>query len=164
MTTRTPGSTDDGGARDYTSFEGDKTREGMGFAGVAEATRVDAPRPVTPASTIDPGAPVASAAPVEAAARERSEPIRVFSMKEHTARRQTEEHRAPLHIQLRSLAEVAGRRHDTPPAGLGHLAPPRDPAQAKTRHWRANAVWGLVVVALAAAIALAIWLVAGHGR
>jgi len=155
MTARGPGASDDGGARnpraprDYESFEGDKTREGMGFAGVAQASQAAA-RSVEPA------------APTEAAPSERSEPIRVFSMKDQTApQRQTHEHRAPLHVQLRSLAEIAGR-HDTPPAGMGRLAPPRDPGQAKTRRWRANAVWACVVVALAAAIALAIWLVAGR--
>ena len=160
MTARGPGASDDGAsrnpraARDYESFEGDKTREGMGFAGVAQA------RP----ATARPAEPVEPAAPTGVVRSEPSEPIRVFSMKDQTApQRQTNEHRAPLHIQLRSLAEVAGRR-DTPPAGMGRLAPPRDPVQAKTRRWRANAVWACVVVALAAAIALAIWLVAGRAR
>lgn len=49
-----------------------------------------------------------------------------------------------------------------PAAGLGRFAPPRDPAQAKTEHRRADAVWAGVVLALATAIVLSIWLAAGR--
>jgi hypothetical protein len=151
MSARAPQPTEDhapGAARAdaHESFEGDQTRQGMGFASVAEATQVDARRPVEPG------------APTELAPPERSEPIRVFSMKDRTApQRRPDAQRPPLHVQLRSLAEVA-RRNDTP---VGRLAPPRDPRQARARRLRGNLGWACVALGLAAAISLAIWLAAG---
>jgi hypothetical protein len=116
------------------------------------------------AATADGHAEVAGghAAVVVAAAAERSEPIRVFSMKDHTEvqQRRSEEHRVPLHVQLRSLAEVSGR-NDTP-VGLGRLAPPRDPRQARARRWRDNVVWACVAIVLATVIAVVVWLIAGR--
>jgi len=93
---------------------------------------------------------------------ERSEPIRVISMKDHgeAPKPRSEDPRVPLHVQLRSMAEVAGL-HDAP-VGLGNLAPPRDPRQARARRLRANVVWAGVAIVLACAIALAIWFVAGR--
>lgn len=117
---------------------------------------VEATPPVEPASSGEPAAPVARRRGLE-----RSEPIRVISMKEQTeaAQRRSDEGRVPLHVQLRSLAEVAG--HDTP-VELGRLAPPRDPRAARARHVRANVIWACVAIALAGAISLAIWLIAGR--
>lgn len=94
---------------------------------------------------------------------ERSEPIRMISMKDHAGapRRRSEEMHAPLHVQLRSMAEVSRRRHDTP-VGLGNLAPPRDPRQASARRLRADVGWACVAIALAGAISSAIWLIAGR--
>jgi hypothetical protein len=95
---------------------------------------------------------------------ERCEPIRVISMKDRAdasaPRNPPDQPRVPLHVQLRSLAEVAGLQD--PPAGLGHLAPPRDPRQARKRRQRANVAWGCVALVLACGISLAIWLVAGR--
>jgi len=93
---------------------------------------------------------------------ERSEPIRVISMKDHTeaAKPRAEDRRVPLHVQLRSMAEVAGL-HDAP-IGLGNLAPPRDPRQARARRLRDNMVWAGVAIVLACGIALAIWLIASR--
>lgn len=102
------------------------------------------------------------ATPTELTARpERSEPVRVISMK-HQAEagpRAPEEPRVPLHVQLRAIAEAAGV-HGT--AGLGRLAPPHDPRQARKRRRRANLAWAGVAVALAAGISIAIWLIAGR--
>jgi hypothetical protein len=101
------------------------------------------------------------AVPVPAAA-ERSEPIRVISMKNRPdTDRPRDPERAPLQVKLRSMAEVAGRRN-TPAAGLGHLAPPRDPREVRARRMRANVVWACVAIGLACAITLAIWLLAGR--
>ena len=112
------------------------------------------------------------ATPTEVTARiERSEPIaavppgeplRVFSMKdqaEGNMPRATAEPRVPLHVQLRAIAEVAGV-HEA--AGLGRLAPPHDPRQARKRRRLANLAWAGVAVALAAGISIAIWLIAGR--
>ena len=123
----------------------------------AAATRVDAPR----ALPGDPARPIEQATPTEVTARaERSEPIRVISMKDASAPRKprTDERRA-VQVQLRSIAEA--RRHDTP-VDLGHLAPPRDPRQARNRRLIDNVIWGSVAIMLACAIMLAIWFVAGR--
>jgi len=126
-----------------------------------DATEVT-PVPDKPAA-LDPDPPAEPAAPTELRQRlERSEPIRVTSMKDHAeaARPRNDDARVPLHVQLRSMAEVAGR-NDTP-VKLGNLAPPRDPRQARARRVRDNVVWACVAVVLACAISLAIWLVAGR--
>jgi hypothetical protein len=143
-----------GGTRPVEIFEQD-TEVGprSRFAPVEQATptHVDGP-PAVPAAAV----PLARGA-------ERSEPIRVISMKDQAepARRRSEEMHAPLHVQLRSIAEVSRRRHDTP-VGLGNLAPPRDPREARARRLRANVLWACVAILLAGAISLAIWLVAGR--
>jgi hypothetical protein len=113
------------------------------------------PAPIPVAAAPPPGVPVAVARGAQ-----RSEPIRVISMKDRaeTARPRDDE-RVPLHVQLRSIAEVAGM-HDSG-IGLGNLAPPRDPRQAHARRVRSNVVWACVAIALACAIMLAVWLVAG---
>lgn len=106
--------------------------------------------------------PVASApTPVEASLPiERSEPIRVISMKNRAqSEPRAEEPRVPLHVQLRSMAEVAGHGRS---AGLGRLAPPRDPQQARRRRQRDNVVWVCAAVILACAISLGIWFIAGR--
>ena len=89
----------------------------------------------------------------------RSEPIRVISMKDHAVAEPRVEDRVPLHVQLRSMAEVAG--HQTP-RELGRLAPPRDPSQVRASHRGANVLWVCAGLAIAAAITLAIWLLAGR--
>ena len=113
---------------------------------------------------------VESGAPTELAARpERSEPVRAISMKDQLDaehRRANEQRdqrnpRVPLHIQLRSMAQVSGR-HDAPVGGMGHLAPPRDARQARARRVRSNVVWAGVALALAGTISLAIWFIAGR--
>jgi len=107
-------------------------------------------------------APPEPGVPGERRRLERSEPIHVISMKDHTevAKPRSDDPRVQLQVHLRSMAEVAGR-NDTP-VKLGHLAPPRDPRQARARRVRANVVWACVAVALACAISLVIWLVAGR--
>jgi hypothetical protein len=106
--------------------------------------------------------PVEQATPTVVAARpERSAPIRVISMKNRAqSEPRADEARAPLHVQLRSMAEVAGTHGRA--AGLGHLAPPRDPQQARKRRQRDNVVWACAAIILACAISLGIWLIAGR--
>lgn len=101
---------------------------------------------------------------------ERSEPIVVISMKgpdQGAARgaKAPEEGaiQRPLQPRLRPLAEVSQRRAaaSTPPGGLGYLAPPRDPREARTRKWRDYVLWGSVVVMLAGVVMLGVWFLAG---
>ncbi|HEU4735185.1 MAG TPA: hypothetical protein VFT22_45150 [Kofleriaceae bacterium] len=110
-----------------------------------------------------PAPPDAPAVP-KALARgaERSEPIRVISMKDQAEPRASRdgEPRVPLHVQLRSIAEVAGL-HDQA-ADLGKLAPPRDPREARARRRRDDLIWVGAAVVLAGLITLAIWLIAGR--
>jgi len=117
--------------------------------------------------------PVEQATPTELTARPEcseptavppGEPLRVISMKaqaEAGAARAAlaGEPRVPLHVQLRTMAEVAGVHAS---GGLGRLAPPRDPRQALLRRRRANLAWACIAVVLAGGISLAIWLIAGR--
>ncbi|HEY4242456.1 MAG TPA: hypothetical protein VGM88_21710 [Kofleriaceae bacterium] len=122
----------------------------------ATPTRIDTPVPVPPAGAVE------QATPTELTARpERSEPLRVISMKDQAegGTRAPAEPRVPLHVRLRAMAEVAGV-HEA--AGLGRLAPPHDPRQARRRRQRANLAWAGVAAALAAGISIAIWLIAGR--
>lgn len=100
--------------------------------------------------------------PTEVTRPEKSEPLHIISMKDQLGaqQRRIEERRVPLHVQLRSLAEVSGR-NDTP-VNLGHLAPPRDPHKVRASQLRANVLWVCVAIALACAISLTIWFVAGR--
>ncbi|MGN6110681.1 MAG: hypothetical protein ACTHU0_36600 [Kofleriaceae bacterium] len=66
---------------------------------------------------------------------------------------------APRRVHLRPLSEV--RRTDTPPMGLGYLAPPRDPREVRARKLRDLLVWGSVVIVLGSAVMLAVWFLAG---
>lgn len=139
------------------SFEGDVTevspRSGL--------PAIEQPTPAEPWTEVDARPPIEQGTPTEITARaERSEPIRVISMKEPSGPNKVPDDRRALHVQLRSLAEVSGR-HDTP-VDLGHLAPPRDPRQARKRRLIDNALWGCVAIVLAGGIMLAIWLVAGR--
>jgi len=125
----------------------------------ATPTQIDAelPTPVASAPT-----PVEAAMPVEQAPPgERSEPIRVISMKNRApSEPRVDEPRVPLHVQLRSMAELAGTHGRA--AGLGHLAPPRDPQQARKRRQRDNVVWACAAILLACVISLGIWFIAGR--
>jgi hypothetical protein len=130
---------------------------------VLHAVEVPTPTQVEPATPTEVTARAErsgpEAGPPGSMTRERSEPIRVFSMKDATeAPRQTDERRA-MQVQLRSFAEA--RRHETP-VGLGHLAPPRDPRKARTRRLVDNLMWGCIAIMLACGIMLAIWLIAGR--
>jgi hypothetical protein len=143
------------------------TRDGESWEVATEVAPLPAVQ-VTPTEV--PGVPPASsepcveqATPTEVTGRaEPSEPIRMISMKDRTAAAppRSDEPRAPLHVQLRSLAQVSSMR--PPPGGLGRLAPPLDPDQARRRRHRANAAWACLAIALACGISLAIWLVAGR--
>jgi len=87
-------------------------------------------------------------------------PVRVISMKQASAV-ETPRHaepRTPLHVQLRSLAEVTGR---DAPHELGRLAPPLDPRRARARRRRTNALLACLALALVCVVMFAIWLIAG---
>ena len=136
----------------------------VGAVEVATPTQLDAPQQATPTEITARTERSSGEAARTGMTRERakrSNPIRVISMKDATGpRKQRTDERRAVQVQLRSIAEVR-RRHDTP-VGLGHLAPPRDPRQARKRRLVDNVIWGCVAIMLACGIMLAIWLVAGR--
>jgi hypothetical protein len=86
-----------------------------------------------------------------------SEPIRVVSMKTPADVDADKPTKRPLpEVRLRAIADV----HKTPPHGMGRLAPPRDPKEARSRRVRDNVIWGSVAVIVAAVVMLAVWFLA----
>jgi len=168
MTTRARRPTDEVGTE---IFDAERRHALLGGPGQRiESSEHDATE-VTPR----PGGPIAEgatpthidplpAAPIAVGRAERSEPIRVVSMKDQLDRDRPrpDEARLPRPVQLRSMAEVARRGRADTPLGLGNLAPPRDPRQARARRVRANVVRAGVALGLACALAFAIWLIAGR--
>jgi hypothetical protein len=84
------------------------------------------------------------------------ESIRVISLKK-AARAEKKSRKMPK-VQIRSIGEISGSH--TPPRGMGNLAPPRDPHEARTRHTRSNLLWGAVALVVAIVVATAVWLIA----
>ena len=105
--------------------------------------------------------------PVTPPAKDQSQPIRVISLKSPgDGATDSSEERQPVKVhqpRIRSLSEVSPQRNRvaTPPGGLGYLAPPRDPRQARTRRLRDYVLWGSVVVMLAGVVMLGVWFLAG---
>ncbi len=95
--------------------------------------------------------------PASSPPRDRSEPMRVISMK--TPADLGSEDRAqrvlPV-VQLRAISNA----HQTPARGMGNLAPPRDPREVRSRRVRDNVIWGSLAVILASVVTLAIWFLA----
>lgn len=95
--------------------------------------------------------------------KERSEPIRVISMKtpaeiaaEKRAKLEAKQHKA----EIRALSDV--RQNATPPRGMGYLAPPADPRERNVRKLRDWLIWGSVLVIISCAVMLGVWFLAGN--
>jgi len=132
------------------------------------AVEIGTPTEVTPprqdAREGGAGASPEAASPGAVAGPERSEPLRVISMKAPRAAASEESQPVKQHKpRLRRLSEVSPQRRAamTPPGGLGYIAPPRDPREVRTRRWREYVMWGSIVVILAAAVMLGVWFLAG---
>lgn len=67
------------------------------------------------------------------------------------------EHRAVPKVQMRSMGNSLSK---TPPGGMGRLAPPHDPNQARSRKAQDVMIWGSVVVIIGSIVTLVIWLIA----
>ncbi len=93
--------------------------------------------------------------------RDRSEPIRMISMKtpaEIAAEKkkvEAKQHKA----EIRALSDVVGR-HNTPPRGMGYLAPPVDHRQRRVRKLRDWVIWGSVLLIISCAVMLGVWFLA----
>lgn len=115
-------------------------------------------------TTLDIGTPTAVDHPLgagDSARKERSEPIRVISMKtpaEVAAERKqlaAKQHKP----EIRALSDVLPR-NATPPRGMGRLAPPADPKQARVRKLRDWLIWGSVLVIISCVVMLGVWFLA----
>jgi hypothetical protein len=105
-----------------------------------------------------PGAPGAG----DAQPRRKSEPIQVVSMKTPMDRPAAD---APAQTpivprpKLRAISEITPLPH-AQPRNLGYLAPPRDPAEVRSRRMRDLVLWSSVAVIVASVVALFIWFIA----
>jgi hypothetical protein len=91
--------------------------------------------------------------------RERSEPMRMISMKS-PAEMAAEKKQAKQHnVEIRALSDVV-RKNQTPPRGLGNLAPPADPKERQNRKVRDWLIWGSVLVIISCVVMLAVWFLA----
>ena len=108
--------------------------------------------------TLDIGTPTAVDPP-----RERSEPIRVISMKtpaEVAAEKKkvaAKQHRP----EIRGLSDVVGN-NATPPRGMGYLAPPVNQKERNVRKLRDWLIWGSVLVIISCVVMMGVWFLAGR--
>ncbi len=108
--------------------------------------------------TLEIGTPTAIDPP-----RERSEPIRVISMKtpgEVAAekKKMTAKTHRP---EIRALSDVVGRSA-TPPQGMGNFAPPVNHKERNVRKLRDWLIWGSVLVMISCVVMLGVWFLAGR--
>lgn len=90
----------------------------------------------------------------------RSEPIRVVSMKTPAGHDTDRQQRQMPEVRMRGMAEVRQNQSRTPPNGMGFLAPPRDPKEARSRRRNDYIIWGSAAVIVAAVVMLAVWFLA----
>lgn len=95
--------------------------------------------------------------------RRKSEPIQVVSMKTpHEARPEPGlPPQTPIvpRPKLRAISDITPLPH-AQPRNLGYLAPPRDPAEVRSRQRRELVLWASVAVIVASVVAIAIWFIA----
>jgi hypothetical protein len=99
--------------------------------------------------------------------KERSEPIRMISMKtpaEIAADKkqqkkliEAKKHRA----EIRQLSDVV-RAKTAPPIAMGNLAPPIDHRQRRGRKVRDWLIWGSVLVIISCVVMMGVWFLAGR--
>ena len=104
--------------------------------------------------TLEIGTPTAIDPP-----RERSEPIRVISMKapDEGKKVAAKTHRP----EIRALSDVVGR-NATPPRGMGNLAPPVNHKERNVRKLRDWLIWGSVLVIISCVVMMGVWFLAGR--
>ena len=96
--------------------------------------------------------------------RRKSEPIKAVSMKTPHDAPPPEPGLPPQtpivpRPKLRAISEITPLPH-AQPRNLGYLAPPRDPAEVRSRRVRDLVLWSSVAVILASVVALVIWFLA----
>lgn len=149
-----------------------------GSAGLDDSTRTKRWEPAQVAQDVEPTGPALRPPPAPAplpqvaapqlplppvmplAPGPRSEPIHVMSMKTPAPADEDRQQRAVPEVRMRPLAEVRHAQNQTPPQGMGFLAPPRDPREARSRRRVDYIIWGSVAVIVAAVVMLAVWFLA----
>jgi hypothetical protein len=124
-----------------------ETRKGF------ESGEIELPTP----TEIDPVGAAPTSSP-----REKSEPIRVISMKTpaQIAAEKQKVDKKKHQVEIRALSDVA--RQNTPPRGMGNLAPPVDYRQRRQRRLRDWLIWGSVLVIISCVVMLGVWFLAGR--
>jgi hypothetical protein len=109
--------------------------------------------------TLEIGTPTA----IDPPRKERSEPIRVISMKT-PAEIAAERKKVPAKThrpEIRALSEVVGN-NATPPRGMGYLAPPVNQKERNVRKLRDWLIWGSVLVIISCVVMMGVWFLAGR--
>jgi hypothetical protein len=93
--------------------------------------------------------------------KERSEPIRVISMKTPAEvaaenKKVTAKQHRPA---IRALSDVIGG-NATPPHGMGNLAPPVNYKERNVRKLRDWVIWGSVLVIISCVVMMSVWFLA----
>jgi len=115
-----------------------------------------------PRDTLEIGTPTE----IDPPRRDRSEPIRVISMKTPAEiaadkKQQKKLVEAKKHkAEIRQLADV--RAKTAPPIAMGNLAPPVDHSARRVRKLRDWLIWGSVLVIISCAVMMAVWFLAGR--
>ena len=91
--------------------------------------------------------------------KERSEPIRVISMKTPAEIAAEKKQAKKQEAKIRPLSEVI-RMDQTPPRGMGNLAPPANARERNVRRLRDWLIWGSVLVIIACTVMLGVWFLA----
>jgi hypothetical protein len=109
--------------------------------------------------TLDIGTPTE----IDPPRKERSEPIRVISMKSPAdlAADKKKPEAKQHNVAFRAMSDVAGQR-STPPRGMGNLAPPVNQKERNVRKLRDWLIWGSVLVIISCVVMLAVWFLAGR--
>ena len=109
--------------------------------------------------TLDIGTPTE----IDPPPKERSEPIRVISMKTPAeVAAEKKKVAAKTHKpEIRALSDVVGR-NATPPRGMGNLAPPMNQKERNVRRLREWLIWGSVLVIISCVVMMGVWFLAGR--
>ena len=91
--------------------------------------------------------------------KERSEPIRVISMKTPAELAAEKKQAKKRDVKIRALSEVI-RPDQTPPRAMGNLAPPVDLRERNVRKLRDWLIWGSVLVIISCTVMLGVWFLA----
>ena len=91
--------------------------------------------------------------------KDRSEPIRVISMKTPAEIAAEKKQAKKQEVKIRAISDVI-RPDQTPPRAMGNLAPPANARERNVRKLRDWLIWGSVLVIIACTVMLGVWFLA----